>query len=195
MNLSHPFVAAASTFPSHVQRKPSALVARPVSDLTAPVESASPLPWSCRSPAGRHRARHVGAEREPPSSRVERIRRPRLDDVDAPSSIDLIDGADIKTPPPAVAQDRAAFDRLAPEVLARRARDRLETFAITSSDSELPATARARPAQAIDEENAVAVTKRAGCTSPVAHARSGRWFDKDRRRCVERRVHFPANFS
>src|SRR6185503_4522271 len=51
--LSQPFVAAANTLPSHFQRSPSALDARPVSDFTAPVESASPLSWSGRSLRGR----------------------------------------------------------------------------------------------------------------------------------------------
>src|SRR5205085_3242042 len=49
-----PLAEGAKILPSHFQRRPSALVASPVSDFTAPVDRASPLAWSFRSsPDGR----------------------------------------------------------------------------------------------------------------------------------------------
>src|SRR5438093_13439695 len=143
----------------------------------------------------RRSPRHIATEREPPCGWVERIRATRFDHVDAPPLIDPIDVAHIEAPAVAVAKDRAPLDRRAREVLARRAPDRLEPLAVAARDPEFPSTTRAGPATAIDEGNNFAVAKRSGSSGPVARARTGRFFDHDRRACIERRVHFRANFS
>src|SRR5713101_7308885 len=123
--------------------------------------------------------RHIGAEGKPPRCGVKCLGRSRLDEVDTPAVIDVIDIAHVQAPATSVAQDRASLDRLAGEVLARRGPDRLEPLAVAARDPQHAPAPRAGPPKPIDEVHGFAIAKRSGSAGPVTQTGAGWSFDHD----------------
>src|SRR5207244_9727922 len=122
----------------------------------------------------------------PARTRVERVRRRSLDDVDAPATVEPIDVAHVEPPASVVTEDRAPLDRWAREVLSRRLPDRGDLFLISAGDADDPAPLRPRPSQSVDEEKLVAVCERACRPRPMTRTVARRSDEKMGARRVER---------